>query len=199
MFHPDLQEPVTALLKKQTAQPHAQLEALLLPHLQAIANADDYASILTAFHGFFAPLERAIAPWISTGPIPDWHLRRKATLLRDDLAVLHGPMLSLPEAIDLPDISSEASALGALYVMEGSTLGGRAIAQMVRRALPGIPENALSFFTGYGPATGTMWTSFQLALTSYGDAEDRQTEMIEAANQTFKTFGTWIQHRLQAR
>jgi heme oxygenase len=196
MHHPDLQVPVTALLKQQTAAPHADLEAIVRPHLETMAAPEDYASLLIAFHGFFAPLERAIGPWITAQTLPDWPERRKAALLRADLAILLPGSGPLPHTTDLPAISSEAAALGALYVMEGSTLGGRSITRMIRQALPALSPDALRFFTGYGADTGTRWVAFQEALTDFADTEEKQAQLIAAACETFQKFGTWMEQTL---
>ncbi|RYY93360.1 MAG: hypothetical protein EOO11_19855, partial [Chitinophagaceae bacterium] len=79
-----------------------------------------------------------------------------------------------------------------LYVLEGSTLGGRFIVKMIAAALPGLPEGALRFFRGYGAETGPMWLTFQAALGTW--AERRQpAPIVDAANLTFETFDAWIQ------
>ena len=77
---------------------------------------------------------------------------------------------------------TEPEAFGALYVMEGSTLGGKLIAKALRKAAD-WPLRGQSYFDPYGPQTGAMWASFQDELARIGrsDAE----AVIHGANQTF--------------
>lgn len=60
-----------------------------------------------------------------------------------------------------------AAALGALYVLEGASLGGRVIARHVADALALTPDTGLAFFCGYGDATGEMWRRFGAALEAW--------------------------------
>ncbi len=48
-----------------------------------------------------------------------------------------------------------------MYVLEGSTLGGQVICQILMRnlAVPELPK-ALSFFNGYGADTQSYWDTF---------------------------------------
>ena len=96
---------------------------------------------------------------------------------------------------DLPMIDSTDRALGALYVLEGSTLGGRIIADMIARRLGLL--TSLEFFDSYGDETQNMWRSFKDFLNKPRTAE-QQTKIIDAAKDTFITFKNWIgKHELQ--
>jgi len=61
----------------------------------------------------------------------------------------------------LPEIKNTAQAFGALYVIEGSTLGGQIIKKMVQKQLCMEGNNGLSFFDGYREATSDMWQVFK--------------------------------------
>jgi heme oxygenase len=192
MFHPNLTAPLTALLKAKTAQTHAALEEELLPHLHGIRSVKDYSKILKVFYGFFKPLEMAIEPFLGTHQLRDWHLRRKANFIQQDLAYLEEARGPFPFATDLPSINNTASAFGALYVLEGSTLGGRHITRMIQQSLPEA-AGGIQFFSGYGEATSTMWKTFQGALNSFAADNVTQEIVIAAADETFIKFGLWIQ------
>lgn len=77
---------------------------------------------------------------------------------------------------------TRAEALGALYVMEGSTLGGKVIGKALRR-LPNWPISAPSYFDPYGSATGSMWSAFQDYLDSALEAD--ADAVIVGAQRTF--------------
>jgi len=84
--------------------------------------------------------------------------------------------------------------LGALYVIEGSTLGGTIISKMIKQQLA-IPDNkGLSFFNGYGSETEKMWQDFKLFLDRpLKPAEE--AVVIRSANDTFNKFGQWFDNR----
>lgn len=168
-----------------------------MPCLNSIASSRDYVQLLKAFYGFFSPVEEAVAPFITKAVLPDWQQRRKANLIVADLAALqHGEEI-LPVATQLPCIQNLPQAMGALYVMEGSTLGGRGIAKMLLKNNAALLEaRHLQFFNGYGAATGAMWTTFVNVLNAFSWTEAEIEEMVAAANQTFYFFKTWLQEKL---
>jgi heme oxygenase (biliverdin-IX-beta and delta-forming) len=69
-----------------------------------------------------------------------------------------------------PEIGTKAEALGALYVLEGSTLGGPKIMQALRSR--GVSTDDLHFLDPYGKDTGARWRSFLKILereTAYSE------------------------------
>lgn len=84
--------------------------------------------------------------------------------------------------------------MGALYVMEGSTLGGRYIYKMLQgHPSLEVPVAALHFFNGYGEATSQRWKSFGAALNSLPLHQD---EIVRSAEETFRLFAQWIRQTL---
>jgi heme oxygenase len=86
----------------------------------------------------------------------------------------------------VPVITNTIEALGALYVLEGSIMGGSIIVQMLQK---GGVNQGVSFFSGYGEATGMMWGNFIAVLNQNATNEKQEAEAIRAANDTFKHFG----------
>jgi heme oxygenase len=190
MFHPDLRTPLPHVLKSATEKNHLDLEAALAPQWGRM-DAAGYAALLRVFYGFYAPLEGSIARELPQAALPDLKERRKAEWLLSDLRALgHNDVPAW--SAQLPTINNPGAAWGALYVLEGSTLGGRHICKLVRKTLPDAP---LRFFSGYAEETGPRWLRFQEALRSWGDAHETQT-VIDAANQTFEKFRLWINQSL---
>jgi heme oxygenase (biliverdin-IX-beta and delta-forming) len=82
-----------------------------------------------------------------------------------------------------PAPANRAEALGALYVLEGSTLGGR----MILRALAarGVDAPELRFLDPYGADTGARWRAFLAVL----DRDVRtDTQMADACRGAVRTF-----------
>lgn len=196
MFHPDLREAVATALKRKTMHAHEALEDLLVPRLRHIHTASDYVRLLKTFYGFFHPLEVLIEQYLSSGRLPDLQERRKAAFLLDDMAALGYPANNLSLCAHLPAITNEAQAWGALYVLEGSTLGGKGITRMLLKQCPELTLHHLSFFNGYGEATGPMWVRFQQALNSLEHTGSSLEQTEQAANDTFLNFKRWIEETL---
>ena len=125
---------------------------------------------------------------------PEW-LRESLTarsrrgMLYQDLAWFgSSPPLSrpaLPPLQDLPDL------LGAMYVMEGSTLGGQLIARKVEATLCLQRGAGNSYFVGHGDLTGVMWKKFcQILMNNVSDSDTEA--VIQGAKAMFMTFGLWM-------
>lgn len=193
MFHPDLREAVATALKKKTMDAHQALEDLLITRLQNISTQEDYGALLKTFYGYFSPVEKIVKHYLSPQQLPDIKQRRKAAFLLEDLYVLGCSTENITISPFLPTITSEVQAWGALYVLEGSTLGGRAITRMLLKQCSEITISHLKFFNGYGEETGPMWMRFLEALNNleYNDAEVGSA--VQAANDTFLNFKKWIE------
>lgn len=182
---------LSVLVKEATATVHAELEDLLLPKLSSIETFEDYAALLKMFYGFYNPLENSILQYISADILPDIFERRKTILLQHDLAALGQNTNKILHCFSLPSITNPAAAFGAMYVLEGSTLGGRVITKMLLQN-NGVPPTALLFFSGYGESTGSKWKSFLQTL----NAQVREKDVIAGANATFLHLKSWMQKTL---
>lgn len=187
------ESPVAQILKTQTAERHRITEEILVPHLRKAATPDAYANILKTFYGFHSPVERSVAAVLPSSVLPDMNLRLKSPALLRDIEALGHRTDDLPLATDLPRTETTGHALGILYVLEGSTLGGRSITQMLRSNGITRLDNSLNFFTVYGENTGSMWKTFLQAAEEHRNEVD---DMLHAANETFFLFQQWIEQTL---
>lgn len=173
---------LSSTIKEATKAAHQQLEAVVVKRLKATRNNAGYADLLKHFYAYFSKVEQAIAPYITPEVLPDYKSRRNSTYIKRDIETLGFDTNSLPHA-QAPAITNTAEAMGALYVMEGSIMGGKIIVQMLAKA--GITQG-VSFFSGYGEDTGKMWTAFIEALNKTGAANPEAA--TAAANATFSQF-----------
>jgi heme oxygenase len=164
--------PLSTQLRTRTADLHKQTEVLLgLPG--AVKTLPDYRDCLCRFLGLYLPLDRLLAAfggWDTFGlalPSPS----HSACLARD-LAVLGidpaGVTLAPPAL--LPHLPTFAHALGALYVLEGSTLGGRVILRDLEARIGAGIAGATQFFGGRASTAGPRWQTFKAALDVFGNA-----------------------------
>ena len=118
-------------LRSGTAVAHERLDALFGGF--DLAERDGYAAFLAAHAGALAGVEAALDAAGMDRLIDDWPTRRRADLIRADLAALGHDM---PAPQPVAPIAGAAEAWGAAYVLEGSRLGGAMLARGVGGNLP---------------------------------------------------------------
>ena len=171
-------------IKEATKGAHHELEKKVIFKLKAIRSNTDYAELLKHFYAYFNSVEAAIAPYITTGLLPDHSERRNSEYLKKDIEDLGGNVNELSDVM-IPEISNTLQALGAMYVMEGSIMGGPIIVQMLAKY--GV-THGVSFFSGYGESTGAMWAKFVGVMNEEAKTEADELQAIKAANETFERF-----------
>lgn len=187
--------PLTKELRQHTAAIHAASEKKMILALKRISSPEDYVHLLNWLYGFYAPMESLIKPWLPEDAFPGMSKRFRADDLLTDIRDTGLPIPPQDTCNDLPLVSSFHQALGALYVLEGSTLGGRVIAGMISRQLGSL--KSLNFFNSYGAETDRMWEEFKQLLDQPFSDKERQT-ILDTAEKTFITFKHWIEkHELQ--
>lgn len=179
-------------LKEETKDLHVALEKAMVPMIKHIQVKQDYVNVLALFYSYFGGLEKKLET-VGDLNVPDHQLRRKKEAIADDILSLDGSLPELTPEQHLPKIENKLQALGALYVMEGSTLGGIYISKMIAKQLNIQDGISLSFFEGYGDKTEDMWNSFRSNLDEQVIKSEEQAVVIQAANQTFLKFKNWIE------
>lgn len=185
------------LLRERTGKQHQELERVLIPIIKDVNTPEKYVRLLELFYGYYYPIEQHIAAHTDISFPGGFERRRKASLLLDDISTITGtPATTPPTCTELPEINDAAQALGAMYVLEGSTLGGQVICQILLRNLPSeeLPK-ALTFFNGYGSETQSYWDTFVHYLQGYNGTEDQQQRLLDAAADTFTKFKRWAARR----
>jgi heme oxygenase len=185
--------PLSHRLRAATTDLHHQAEKLLnIPSL--IIDRSSYAATLKRFYGVYAPLERALGEhcgWDKFGL--DLKGRSHVARIARDLAAL-GSETSPGEAPYSSEPTSFSHALGSLYVMEGSTLGGRIILRHLETQEISIPTGAMSFFAGHGVETGSMWRVFVAKLDVFGELNPASCHAVqEGAQRTFQEIIGWFE------
>lgn len=182
---------VAQLLKEETCDAHAKAEFLLTPKLSSIKSRDDYAAVLKMFYGYFHPLEKLIANHITIEVLNDADERRNSFFILHDLKTLGHSTESIALCEKMPAIKNVAGAFGSLYVLEGSTLGGRMISKMLLKNVDiGLDESNLNFFNGYKDETGRKWAYFLSVINQF---EENAETIVAAANETFEGLTKWME------
>ena len=92
-----------------------------------------------------------------------------------------------------PDLPTFAHALGALYVLEGSTLGSRFILRDLETRIGAQIAGATRFLGGRGEAVRPMWQSFKAALDNFGrEKPDLRADVVTGAERVFRAILVWF-------
>lgn len=156
-------ELITDLLKKDSAHLHDMAEEKF--NSGKILNGDysrtDYETFLTANLKLYQHFEPQLDSFLTDEKFSElnWKERRKLDLLEKDLQV------SSTQSNAAEKIENIEEALGVLYVLEGSTLGGNVIRKHLSK-LPEFENEYFAFLGCYGENTGKNWTVFKDFLNS---------------------------------
>jgi heme oxygenase len=187
-------QPLLHRLKEETKVCHEALERglnLSHPDFDVVA----LQRLLTRFYGFYAAWEPQVTAVIEH-KLPEFYTpRKKLGLLAADLSALGcdtQAQTRLPIALGLPNYSSFSSALGSLYVMEGSTLGGKFIARHIETTLPLQREKGYSYFLSYGDQVGSMWKETKAVLEAHSNPGQHDNEIVHSAIATFEYLRFWL-------
>ncbi|MEA5674238.1 biliverdin-producing heme oxygenase [Pseudomonas sp. MH2] len=182
--------PVLLALREGTQACHKSLEARL-PFFSEGFDHDAYRRLIEAYYGFHAPLEALLATH-------QGNERNKAEALCRDLQALKlsaEQIDALPLCRDLPAITDEASALGVMYVLEGSTLGGQVLKRAMAQRLGIDADSGGGFLDVYGSATASHWRGFIERLDRRPLSPENQARAVAAAVATFTCFERWLEQR----
>lgn len=124
-----------------------------------------YWLVLVAYYHFYQTVEAAIENYLARVPTSfDYQPRLKRFWLQQDLA--YGGID--PVAADwrrtdavVPVLIEDITQLvGALYLIEGATLGGQIISHHLQTGLNITPHRGGRFFSAYGQETTVRWQEF---------------------------------------
>lgn len=143
-----------------------------------------YCRLLARLHGFHFGFERAarIKP------------ERSVWLERDLAALGVDPkqMAAQPLCRGFPTMALPEALLGALYVVEGSALGGVALARGLDGVLGVGVLDGRRFFAGHKSETGNAWRAYLARLSATSHTAEQQATIISTAIATFALFECWL-------
>jgi len=175
---------VSEYLKQNTAEYHDAAEKLF--NSEKIFNKtftlEDYKKIISSNYLMLLHSEDKIFSSLSDKYADKLQLsnRKKLPLIEKDLE-----SLSLENKTASHDLNfdNEHEALGAMYVIEGSTLGGNVIAKQLSKT-EGFDEVTFNFFGCYQENTGPMWKNFKEVLDTEV-AEENYNEVLSGAKKLY--------------
>jgi heme oxygenase len=144
------------MLRAETATHHHGLESGLRIE-DRFSGDETRGPLIAGYLAFYRQTEAALSPHLRDMPDLTFPSRVDARQIKPDPR--RGTLLGNPA---FPAIATKAEALGALYVLEGSTLGGRMILKTLRSR--GVSTDDLDFLNPYGKDARAQWRSFLKVL-----------------------------------
>jgi heme oxygenase len=179
-------------LREATRALHGEVDA---EAAVADGGRERYLWFVARMYGFHAAIEPLLAEALSGAAALglDLERRRKAHLFAADLLHFDLHPGKLPRCTALPRVDSPERALGALYVVEGSTLGGAFLLAQLGRSLRIAPGAGASGLAPYGAALRDMWVGYASAVDRFLAANpDAEPEVIAGARETFEAILAWL-------
>ena len=175
-------------LREETKNEHASTEKAMMPLLKGSRDKASYSRLLCAMYTYLKPVEDAIFRKLDATFLPDQASRRNMDAMAADLQALGSADCAQEMSTDVPEIATAAQAFGALYVLEGSTMGGQIVGQIIRKNMPEDLHHT-RYFDSYGDQTRAMWGRFIASMNAYGEAHPAaHEEVLSAARETFSLF-----------
>ncbi len=174
-------------LRAATAEVHARLHrhAGFASIQNGTIDLVAYRQLLIRLYGFHVSFEAVMG--ISS---------ERSAWLQDDLAAVsiggQPTPAKIPRCTALAGFDTPAGRLGALYVVEGSTLGGRHLARQLDHLLGSTGSAGRRFFLGRGIDTTTAWNAFLARMTSSTRTPAARRQTVAAAVRTFSIFQDWM-------
>jgi len=163
-----------AMLKAATQDCHERVDAVFSQAM--LSDRRSYTRFLAAQAAAQLPVEAALIAGGVADIVPDWPLRERGALLRQDLADLD---CAVPPPAGALAFNSAAEVLGGLYVLEGSRLGG----QVLKRS---VPEHFPARFLG--GVNSAAWRSLLATLDTALTTAPLRDAAIASARSVFALF-----------
>ncbi|RYF03338.1 MAG: hypothetical protein EOO40_12335 [Deltaproteobacteria bacterium] len=164
--------PAHRALRDACQAAHQQLEDSL-PLLRDDLDLPSYVAFLRRFYPVVHSLEHNLLQW--EGPVAHHGYclepGSRALRLSRDIEVLGAAVPPCVPPVPAPMPTSLAEAIGQLYVLEGSALGGQVIARRLGPRLGLSPSHGCAYFSGRGAQTAPHWRHLCALLeASLGEA-----------------------------
>jgi len=160
-----------------------------------LSSPSSYAAFLSRTLRFSRIVEAAVAPVAQRIEGLGYADRRRSPLLEGDLAALARagvfPSLEEGHSARVPPlvVNGPGAALGCLYVIEGSTLGGMVLARWIKSRLGYHGGSGASSFAAHPGATMNQWRAFgALVDARVASVPADRAPMIALAQTTFAVY-----------
>jgi heme oxygenase len=194
----DVQNSIMRRLKAETRDLHSHAESRTLQRAIASGNIsrDVFTSYLGQLYHVHRSLESALEESSEKEPaiaavataermhVPD--IERDLEFFEVDVGDLEAVDATTRFVAQIEETkrSNPVALLGALYVLEGSTNGGRFLARTLRQTW-NLDGDGLSYFDPYGEEQPQRWASFKRDMGGVVFDSEQEESILEMAKATF--------------
>jgi heme oxygenase len=178
-----------SLIREATRERHQMLDESDW-FTNAIQDFNAYSNHIATLEAFYREAESSLRPFAESLTLRGFDPvgRRKGEALAAELAELSAYSKVAPDLSGaFPTLPNFSAAIGCIYVLEGSTLGGMILAGRIRKRLGWESR----FYGIYGARTSEMWQSFKAALEA-ARAEVDPASLVTAAQSVFDAYAQHV-------
>lgn len=176
-------------IKKRTAEQHVLLES------QPLLSSIMMTGVTVRQYCYYLILMKKIAEVYEANVLilldivfPEHTQRKMSQLIEEDLQsigdVLPDDIISKDYTLPVEKLSVPF-ALGFMYVMEGSKLGGKVIFKHIHRTLGFTESRGAKYISDYGAGTVRLWKEFLTGFSGYITENNSEDVAIEGAKYAF--------------
>jgi heme oxygenase (biliverdin-IX-beta and delta-forming) len=186
----------SARLRDETRDLHDRIERnpVAARMLADDVTLDDHRRMHVRLHGYHRPALDRVAGTLGRA-MPDVvaAMADRVRWLEEDLRRLGTDPATVPAA-PLPAAMDAAAAMGIVYVLEGSVLGGRIIARHLAERLGLGPGTGAAFYADPPAGTHPRWSDVCAWIDDWAAAQGKAAEdaMVAAARQSFVDLDRWF-------
>jgi len=195
----DRQNSIMQRLKAETRDLHSHAESRVLQQkiAKGAVDRESFSAYLGQLYHVHRALESALAESADSDPaigaiatadrmrVPD--LERDLAFYEMDRGRFEAGEAASRFAAQIEETkeSNPVALLGALYVLEGSTNGGRFLARALRQSW-GLDGDGLAYFDPYGEEQPQRWAAFKRDMDGASFTADQEETIVEMAKSTFR-------------
>jgi len=183
---------ITDRLRGETRPQHEAMEKVGFSDkiMSGQLSLDDYKILIRNNYIMNQIMERGVEAVEGFTAIPglNYESRKKGALLEKDLEVLGLNKAEIDANNYAFNFNNLHEALGAFYVMEGSTLGGSVISRQLAKTDSLSSVSEFNFYGCYGDMVGPNWKAFQSVLLEQASDATKEDQMVAGAAKAFDYF-----------
>lgn len=173
-------------LKKKTEIYHKEIEEKLESNklFNSTFTDKNYYKMLQVNHVFLKSYEDSIKQFLTEKDLKNLALTKlnKLQLIEKDIQELGiEPQMANKQF----ELESRAEAIGVLYVIEGSMLGGNVIAKTLKK-YPFLENKSFNYFGHYGENLGQAWKNFINYINQEFTTEEEKQQVFQGAKKAYE-------------
>jgi heme oxygenase len=198
MATPTASAPVPAVLTALRAATHDAHKAVeqLTPFFRADFDRAAYLRWLDVMYGFYLRVDATVR---ASGFLVEsrWTYLERCRLIERDVALLAARAPVAPAdaralLAPLTALTQPAAVAGLLYVVEGSTLGGKVLLNVLARRAAVSADAGASFFAPHGESPHLRWADYVALLARMSVSPAWTQAAVHGAETTFTVLQAWL-------